>query len=315
MPEAAHGTAAGLPIQLTDGTRRPRPSYVNERRFERKIAVLAFSPTDYLNTPEFQIPLMLLFVLAWLLGGGALLRRAFREHVPRRENKLGSFVLASLLAGAALVFAVGAILSLATALQDRLEMDIVLYAGALLGLLVGALMFFLVVYARFNLPAGTILGGAAPALGAIMLAGILIGGAVIAIGRPEHLETFRRQASINNLYRINAGIRAFEDKQGRLPKTLTELRDKSDLVQAEDLVWPGLKDRKIGYFYLPIGTESEQSRKLRLCEFDHAQSDAGRVVSYANEDVLWISDAQFQKVLALEENQRFAEAYRAAQEK
>jgi len=276
----------------------------------------------------WQLPLLAVFLFGWLLGGGYLLHRYLRGALPRRGATMGRCVLASLLAGGAVLIAAGAVFVLFGKIGERAEMDLRIVGGAL-GIIGGVPMWFLVLYVMFPLPIVRIVRVGSPAAGGVLLLALVVGAGVILPARALNLREVRKLQSINRLQMIHDLIhRNFDLIEASLEQPLATVRDPlgelarkklagKRILSPSQLRSPCDPQREIGYFYrlarsLP---RDERTPELQACEFSHAGSDAGRVVLFRNGYCDWVPASEFERLLSLEENKEFAAAFREADKK
>ena len=268
---------------------------------------------QYLKYPAWQLPLFAVFLFGWLLGGGYLLHRSLRRALPRRGATLGRCVLASLLAGAAVLIAAGGVFLLFRTIGERAEVDLK-RVGAALAIVAGIPMWFLVLHAMFPLPMARILGLGWPAVGGVLVLGLAVGAGAILPARTLVLRERRKAESVIRLQMIHDLIYVnFERPEAEAPESLQKLVERRILSPSE-LRSPCNPGREIGYFYTPSRSlpRSERTYQLRACEFSHYHSDAGRVVLFRNGECDWVPASEFERLLGLEENKQFAAAFREA---
>lgn len=258
----------------------------------------------------WQLPVLLGYIVAWLVLGAYLLRRPLRDLLGRRKGTLGRCVLAMLLSGLAAGFA-GAVIIVAYV--SFLEPKSV--AGAVVGLAlagIGALaVAFLVIYAMFNLSGAQTFRAAAPALGALLLVG-LAGAA--AAGVPAYIAR-QREISISfsqlDLGVIRLQVGRYRDQFGHYPDSLGQLLDE-EWLKPEHLQHPA-SDRKIAYFYVPPDADAPTDTLL-ACDRAENQGGRGRVVVHIDESPPEFLPAErFEGLLSQPVNAGFAEALRTAE--
>jgi hypothetical protein len=168
----------------------------------------------------WQLPLVLVFIVAWLWGGGVLFRRTLSRLPDSKRVTLGRGILVSFLAGLAGGIAAGAVLVVC---RVALKMSI---GSVIIAAPVFPVMAYLVVFAMFNYsPAQTLRASLVPIV-AIMLTAGLIGA---ACGIPA-ITTRRAYIQEQKLKQITAARLAhifniMSLKPETPPKTLQELLD------------------------------------------------------------------------------------------
>lgn len=260
----------------------------------------------------WQLPLMAVFLIGWLFGGAYLLQRAFEKRLPRRAVTYGRCVLASLLSGGAAAFAGGVVYLLIITIAERLGTTLN-YVGLIPAVLLATVMFYVVVHAMFDLPPSVVVRRGALPIGAILLLGLAVGAGVFLPARRLFFRQMRRAESTHNLYRIQAAILQYEQTLAKTPPSLTALVERGEM-KAEHLRCPSIPNREIGYFYLPFRSIAREAytEKLRACEFTHDETSPSRLVLFGNGEILPITPADFERLLALGENGDFAGGFREA---
>jgi len=268
----------------------------------------------YLEYPLWQLPLMALFLVGWLLGGGYLIQRLFKPHSTRRTSAYGRCVRVSFLSGGAAWLAAGAVYFLIITIA-KLYDTTYNYLGLIPAILIAMVMFYLVLHASFNLPTSVVVTRSGIVVGAILLLGLAVAAGVFLPAQALLLGQVRRNRSVTKVFRIKEAVLEYEKACAKVPSTLGALVD-SNMLEPRDLRCPSVPDRKIGYFYLPTPSvgrdEQKDPEKLRLCEFTSEETKAGRIVLFANGEVRRTVPADFERVLGLEYNRLFAEKFRQA---
>ncbi len=268
----------------------------------------------YLQWPQWQLPLFALLVVGWLIGGGYLIHRLYSPHVSRQQRGLGRGILASLLGGGAGLFAVGACLMLFKSIGTWLDAKLTV-PGLLVGGVAGAGMFLIVLYALYAISPRQVFGRGAIVLAALLLFGGGVGAGIFLPARPMYLQQVRRSLSRDRLASIEQSIQIYIGRHAMPPDTLEDLVA-DGLLSKDFLRSPADREprRSVGYFILPRTplVRDNETPILRGAELSHEDTSVGRVVSYANTEVVWLQAAEFEEVLSRSENRRFAEAFRKA---
>lgn len=275
--------------------------------------------SDYLN-PQYavwQIPVMAVFVLLWLLGGGFVLRLfLLRGDVPRQKATYPRSVLASLLAGAAWMLAAGVFYQLLRTAGGTMGVSL-----SRIGLPIAAVlavpMFYLVIYAMYELPFGRTVKLSTPAIGLILVASVVSGLLVYLPTNYLFVRDIKIAKARNRLMMLHNVIVQHYEKGvlGRPPESLQAMVD-GDAVSADDVRNPRDPNRPVGFFYLPVSSESGDGGTLRLraTEFRHPGTEYRRVVLYADGRTIAVPPEEFSELLEREENQAFAEALAEAED-
>ena len=266
----------------------------------------------YLDYPLWQLPLMALFLVGWLLGGAYLIQRLFKAHTTRRTSAYAHCVKVSFLSGGAAWLAAGAVYVLIITIAERYDTTYN-YLGLIPAVLTAVAMFYLVLHASFDLPMSVVAPRSGIVVGAIILLGLAVAIGVFLPAQSLLIRQVRRNKSVTNVFRINAAVDKYEKAFAKPPSSLGALVD-SNTIEPRDLQCPSVPDRKIGYFYLPVPTLAREQKgdKLRLCEFTTDETKPGRIVLFATGQVLRTGPADFERLLGLEDNRLFAEKFRQA---
>lgn len=258
----------------------------------------------------WQLPVLLGYVVLWLLLGGYLLRKPLREHLDRRKATLGHAVVAMLLSGLAAGFA-GAVIAVSYVSFVEPKTVAAAVGGLVAVAVAGLVVTFLVLYAMFNLSARQTVRVAAPALGAL----VLVGAALAAVaGVPAYIARQREVRigmSQHDLAVISVQVALYRSRFGHYPESLTQLLDEEWLTDAQ--VRNPASDREVAYFYAPPPPDAPDDRLL-ACDYVENQRGRGRVVAYVDgRPPQWLTSGQFRQLLAEPVNADFAEGLRSAE--
>ena len=265
--------------------------------------------SDY--TFIWQIPLILIFLFGWIVGGGALFHRALSPHLTKKKKKTflhGVFV--SLVSGT--VAGIGAMIAMfvGSELLPKWEDSPVSIIALILAAGVLWVVWYMVVYAMHDLP-----GKLTMKLAWVPITSVCLLGAVVATAcavpayrmRMAQVETQRRAGmGLQNLSMIYAALRGYPS-QGA-PKSLEELVEK-ELIEDEMIKNPLDPDRAVGFFYLPqpINRRAESREVILACSY--AIDEAPRLVLLMGGEVASMGEGSFESYLERPENKAFAEAY------
>ena len=264
----------------------------------------------------WQLPLVLVFIVAWLWGGGVLFRRSLSRLGEGKGVTLGKGVLVSFLAGLAGCIAAGAVFVVCRKALD----------ASLISLLIAAPLFpimaYLVVFAMFNHSPGQTLRAALLPLVAIILAAGVIGAAcgIPAVHTRRAYRQEQRHIQTTQL-RMDRLFQAMSLKPEKPPKTLQDLLEIPGVKPAW-LKSPANDKREVGFFYLqPNHLSSPDDKtgryKILACDFiDNFASypKPGRTVLYATGQAEFLPPSSFNSLLAKPENKAFAKALKQAEE-
>ena len=268
---------------------------------------------DFLSI--WQLPVVLVLAVAWIIWGGYLMRRAVRAHVGRREAELNRCLLISLLAGlgGAICALIPVLIALAWRLADTFE-----FSKLWLALPVAAVFFlvnFLTVFASFQLPAGSLVKIWLKSFGPPLVVAVVALVPTIWFANTAHQTKVANNKSIGALQFIDNAIRV-RYAPARPPASLEELI-KQNVVPPTSLRAYRHPSREIGYFYAPatLVRIGEPTQKLLACDWADNQSGDARAALYINGYVEVVSPGKFQELLARSENKAFAAALKEAEKK
>lgn len=270
-------------------------------------------PADYLFS--WQIPLILLYVAVWLIGGTYLTRWALARmtELPRRKRTLArSLRLNFFTAGSgltALVIVAGAFGILA----GRAEGHKV--AIAVVGLLLGVPAMLATAWAvgmvMLDLPVKTWLGITGATTGALLAFLVLLVAGACLPARSQRLTKLEQNWCEANLHELRAAL----NRHGTLgpeAATLEELMMKGR-CGPEVLRCPANPNRPQGYLYVPspqAERDAGASDQIRVC--DRRENHSGwRMVLYTDGRVEVVGEDRFGELLKLPENAKMAELVRA----
>lgn len=270
---------------------------------------------DYLF--PWQIPVGLLFVAAWVYGGGLFLRFGVRKHMPPSyKTQIGYCSLVSALAGCAGAVAALIIFVTTTTLGTFFNASPVYLAGFLAGLAMLS-MSYIVVHSMFSLQFKQSLIFWAITLSIVVGAGavLLIPSALITrkIGIEKKLNFYCQ----NKLQVIYAALKAYEENYGDPPESLSLLYERKPPLAPASLVdCPGGKVK--GYFYLKPRTFRNipaPTKRMLACDFGTNHRDGTRNVLFLDGTVRQerYTPEKFQELLNEPENAEFARMLKAAE--
>ncbi len=269
---------------------------------------------DFLSI--WQLPIVLVLAVAWIVWGGYLMRRAVRAHVGRREAELNRCLLISFLAG--LGGAICSLIPVGIAMAWRLAETLGIQT-IWLALPAAAVVFFLVnfltVFASFQLPAGSLGKIWLKSFGPPLVVAVVTLVPTIWVANSAREEKLANNRSIGALQFIDNAIRV-RYAPARPPASIEELI-KQNVVPPTAVRAYRHPSREIGYFYAPATLEriGEPTQKLLACDWADNQSGNARAALYVNGYVEVISPGKFQELLARSENKAFAAALKEAEKK
>ncbi len=267
-------------------------------------------------THWWMLPMLGLFLAAWLIGGGYLLRASLHKKLAqRRPPRVGQCVLHMFLAGTAAGLAGLVVAYLLYVIGSRADTRLLLPAG-LAALLVMPLVAYLMLFGLLNLSARQSLSVALPPVGGLILLTLVLGAAA---GIPaiiiRHRERDQNLALRNLLLIHRAAVGSYEPSFGKPPRDLSELVERN-YFDAKVLQSPGLPGRQVGFFYLPTparGKDDPNSRRIFACDMLGSHGGRGRAVVLVSGQPMWLKEKAFQALLDEPDNEQFAEALRAAE--
>jgi hypothetical protein len=263
--------------------------------------------------PALQIPLVLVFVVGWLVGGAYLLRKAARKN-PERELRTISMarcVGIMLLAGVLGAMAGMMVLGIGVLLYQMVGSKALVAGFGLLGLLMMLGMGFLAVSMQIKHPAKRVWSIAwKPLVGTIVLL------AVVAVAGFLPARSFVMRGAARNRAMLNLGV----IKQGmqqyvkkvffRYPDRLESLLVIGDWMNEKALRNELRPDLEVAYFYCPPDIEQAEANPTKtLLAVSYAADDVdGRAIMiWGNRSIDWLDDKDFAELLAHPTNARFAE--------
>lgn len=273
---------------------------------------------NYLHL-EWQLPIIIVFLVGWIVGGGWLLRKLILRRDRMANASMERCALTSVLAGSAgaMCGVIGAYITDTILKATEVEMmPLTICVGATCALFV----MFIVVFAMFDFSAAT-----TAKVMILPILFIMVLGAVTATaaGLPAyyiHQNEAKRETSKKKLWQIRYSIvDDFQRKFGRPPKDLGELVEQK-MIDQNLLDSPFMPEGQIGYFYLPSqltqkGNDSDN--RLLVCDLHTANvnGQAGRCAAMVSNACRWFTADEFDKYLTMPENQEFAAALKAAEAK
>lgn len=277
----------------------------------RSIQVLA-NPGSLFQV--WQLPLVLVFIVAWLAGGGVLFRRSLSRLSAGKGITLGKGVLVSFLAGLAGCIAAGAVFVVCHKALDRPVVSLLIAAP------IFPIMAYLIIFSMFNYSPSQTLRAALLPLVAIMLAAGAVGAACgipavytrrAYLQEQKHIQTTR--------IRLDRLFQAMSLKPEKPPKTLQDLLEISG-VEPAWLKSPANDKRKVGFFYLQpnhLSSPDDTAGRYKILACDFIDNFAnypkpGRTVLYATGRVEFLPSSSFNSLLAKPENKAFAKALKEA---
>ncbi len=267
----------------------------------------------------WQLPLYIALIVAWLWGGGYMLARSLAKVRDVRRVELGKPVLHMLLAGGAALIAMGVFVHLLGAIQEATSSENVRIIGLAPAALASLAVAYAILFAIYEFNFWQTVKITSPAIGAVLLAGLVVGIIVYLPTRPARIENARMLRSQGQVRVIAKAIQTYEERaSAQPPKSLSMLTheltlggQKVVLLPPQFVVSPFLKNRVPSYFYFPVVSINGRTDKMKVCEYTHDRSSIGRPVMFANGEVRWVPDGEFQIQLARPDNAEFAKAFRA----
>jgi hypothetical protein len=280
--------------------------------------VLAFSLSDYINPGAFpwQIPLLLVALAGWLLGGPWLLRWTLAKKNLLGKLKYPNLMLHIFLAGVSAVAVGAAVFFFITTIGTAAQISLTIPA-AIAALPVALIAAYLVLYAMLNLSLAKAVSVGTLPLGAIIVLGAAMAVACALPALYINQEQRWQEGCRRNMKTIYGEITA---DSIHIPPSLEYLVEKGK-IKPQDVRCPSCQTRQIGYCYLPPKTiksilerSKEASFELRLCDFAGNHKGIRNIVTNDGQ-VQAIKEADFQALLARPENAAFAKALAEAEKK
>lgn len=263
--------------------------------------------SDY--TFIWQLPLVLIFLFGWIVGGGALFHRALSPHLTKKKKKTflhGVFI--SLVSGT--VAGIGGMIAMFVGSEFLPKSGPVSIIALILAGVVLWVVWYLVVYAMHDLP-----GKLTMKLAWVPITSVFLLGAVVATAcavpayrlRMEQVEMQRRAGmGLQNLSMIYGALRGYPS-QGA-PKSLEELIEK-ELIEDGMIKNPLDPDRAVGFFYFPQPINRRIEKKEMILACSYSIDEAPRLVLLMGGEVASMGEGSFESYLERPENKAFAEAY------
>jgi len=265
----------------------------------------------------WMLPMLAVFLAAWLIGCPYMLRSALHRKLQRRRPpQFGQCLVQVMVSGACGALAGLVVFYLIFVIGARLEVRLWIL-GAIVAAMIVPVVTVVLLMAMLEMPLGDTVEVSLRPLGALMILGLVL---ALGAGIPARLirqRDIRRAEAVGNLVRIyQAIVGSYERVLGRPPTDLRQLVEKNYL-DAKYLISPNFPDRQVGFFYYPtptVGGDERQSQKLFACEFLPPGSKGGRAVIFVDGRAEWVPGRQFERLLALRENEQFAQALRHAEQ-
>lgn len=272
--------------------------------------MLAFALKNYWHI--WQLPLIILLLVGWILGGGWMLQSGLKKVTGNSRIKLSKGLTAAFLIS--LVGGIPAIvvLKIATLYVDEIP-------GVVLGSIFGAIVFlgfsYLLILSMVKVTAAEAARVWAPAISAMLGLGIAVG---LAAGLPAysiHQDVLKTQASMkesrDDLLEIYQTIRTKRPQNP--PVVLQELVDEKQIDPKyinHSKVTSG-----VGYFYRParLSARAEESEQILACDWATTHKTGDRMVLFVHGRCEQIFPQAFDMLLAEPVNADFAKALQKAE--
>jgi hypothetical protein len=263
----------------------------------------------------WQLSLVLVFIVAWLWGGGVLFRRSLSRLPNSKRITLGRGVLVSGLAGLAGGLASGAVLGVCRA---SLHMSI---GSVLIAAPIFPIMAYLVVFAMHNYSPGQTLRASLLPLGTIVLLAGLNGAACGIPAIQTRRAYLKEQKCIQTTQLRMARLFSVMSLKPENPPTTLQNLLQIPGVNPDWLKSPANAKRQIGFFYLRpdrLGNPDSNSDryKILLCDFKDNFANypkPGRTVLYVTGRSEFLLPSSFDSLLRKADNQAFANALKQAE--
>jgi len=257
----------------------------------------------------WQLPLLLLYVCAWLIGGTYLTRWALRRHagVPRSKATMARSFRVNFLSGGAGNVGAGTVLLFFMLLCQRGETVQKGWA------IVGVVLAPVVMLGMSWLVQMNILSVAPKVLGRmvcvttvplLVLMGILGAGTWVK-ARQTRMENVGLARCEKNLRNLNKHLSRWANLRLSVPAPDLETIVDGVNVRPEQLRCPGSHSDRPGYLYVSVPDERQnpdnRTSKLRLAD-RRGNHPGRRVVVYADNRTDVIREEEFQRLLELPEN-------------
>lgn len=272
--------------------------------------MLAFALKDYWHI--WQLPLFVLLLVGWIVGGGLLLQRGLIKTTGNSRVKLGKGLTAAFLISLVGGIPAAVVFKAATTYVDKIP-------GVLLGGILGAIVFllfsYLLIYTMYKISAREALRVWAPAISVMLALGIAIG---LGAGIPAYsmhqkvleIRSAMRESQ-SDLLEIHEAIRT--NRPQNPPPTLQELVTDGQIDP--EFITHSQAGRDVGYFYHPtrLSSRAEEQLQILACDWGSTHPTGDRMVLFVNGRCEQMSVYAFQPLLDEPVNAEFAEALKQAE--
>ena len=260
--------------------------------------------------PAFQLPLALVFLVGWLIGGAYLLRKGAQKNTERqlRTISMGRCVGIMLVSGVLGSLAGMMVLGIGVLLYQVVESKPFVMLFALLAGMMMLGMGFLSINMQIKLPVKRAWSIAWKPLFATVGLMVLVGIAALVPARSMVMRGAARNEAMMNLGAIKQGMKQYVNIFG-YPDTLDNLLVIGDWMKESTLRNKIRPDLEVAYFYYPPDIELAKTdpNNAMLAVSYVAHEGDGRVVMSFNKRITWLTDDEFTALLAMPINAAFAE--------
>ncbi len=266
--------------------------------------------TDWIHL--WQMPLFVVLAIGWLGGGGWLLLRSLKKSQYPKKIKLPQCILIFLVAGMGGGAVAMVVFFLFYTIGEAIEVNL---KTAGLGAAVVALFAttMMVIFAMLELSLKEALKAARiPLLGQLVLMAAIGAAAILPV--PGMLQERRAQRGCNNnLVHIADGLQRYQSENGVPPTALQALVDE-EYIEAKHLQCPSVAEQAVEYFYSNrrMTRRDKATKQMVVCDKKGNHGEP-RNVLFTNGNTRLVETEEFEVLIALEENEGFVAALRAAE--
>jgi hypothetical protein len=266
---------------------------------------------QYYLIPALQIPLLLAFLVGWLIGGAYLLQKAARKY-PQRELRtisMGKCAVAMFITGLLALLAGVMVMAIGVLFYQETESKVLIGVFAVIALIVMVMMGVLSINMQLRCSlkdSWTI--GQRPLFGTMaLLIVVVVAGFLPA--RARVMSGARRNVVLQQMKRINGAMRTYANQIGwGYPDTLENLLILQEEINEKTLKHPLRPELDVAFFYWPPSIEAAQENPAQaiLAVSYAGKGNDGRAVMLYGGKIDWLSDAECKALLAEPVNEAFA---------
>ncbi|MHC4715544.1 MAG: hypothetical protein ACYS5V_01105 [Planctomycetota bacterium] len=251
----------------------------------------------------WQLPLFLLYLCLWLIGGTYVVRWALQRfaELPRSKATMARSFRVNFLSGSAAHLAAAALMAFFLALGFTRGPKHWAFVGIALAPVAMFAMAWLVQWNVLSVSSKVLLrivcATTLPLVAALAVLGVGTG----VVARQQHMHSLGMIRCELNLKTLNASLDQYAIRRpGSVAPRLETLVDGTTIKDAH-LRCPGRKSDQPGYLYAPTPDDPEDTKKIRLCDRRGNHGDT-RLLIFADDRFARVKEEEFLRLLALPEN-------------